>query len=54
MPWVALGAIVDVLLAAVGASAQPDIRPNITYGSDPTQWLDLCVPAANVPVGPRG
>lgn len=53
MLWVAVGAVVGVLLAAVGASAQPDVSPNITYGSDPTQWLDLCVPAANVSVGPR-
>jgi acetyl esterase/lipase len=49
------GAVLLVFLAAIGAwgqaPAQPDIRPNIAYGSDPAQHLDLCLPAASVPAG---
>jgi hypothetical protein len=45
----AVGAVLGVLLAAGGASAQPDIRPNPACGSDQAQRLDLCVPAANGP-----
>ena len=50
-----VGAVFCLLVMVVAASAQgpaqPDIRPNIAYGPDPAQRLDLCVPPAGAPAG---
>lgn len=52
---VVVGVVFWVFVTIVGASAQgpaqPDISPNIAYGPDPAQRLDLCVPPASVPAG---
>ena len=52
---VVVAALVCACLGTVGARAQnpgqPDIRPNIAYGPDPAQHLDLCVPPATIPAG---
>jgi acetyl esterase/lipase len=51
---------VIVVLCIMGTTAparaqqpgQPEVRPNIAYGPDPAQHLDLCVPSAMF-AGPR-
>jgi acetyl esterase/lipase len=40
-------------VAAAGAAppAQPEVRSNIAYGTDPAQHLDVCIPPAGFPPG---
>jgi acetyl esterase/lipase len=53
---VVVAAVLCFCSGALGAQAQspaqPDIRPDIAYGPDPAQHLDLCVPAG-APEGGR-